>query len=119
MVIEKMIEEKIYSEENFLFWNAQFLDRFYANPDEKLLEEEPPCCGNIDRLYYAWQAGTNEYLANKYKFSVPEWVYKDFYYINKKPYFRLPNNAIVNIIFCPEEFRLRSVFILGRDMVRV
>jgi hypothetical protein len=65
------------------------------------------------------KSGTNEYLANKYNICIPDWVYKDFHYINKRPYFRLPNNIIANIIFYPEKFRLRSVFILERDMVGV
>jgi hypothetical protein len=79
MVIEKMIEEKDYSEDNFLFWNSQFLDNFYASPDENLLEEEPPYCKHIDRLYY----------------------------------------IITNIMFCPEEFRLREVVKLIMDKFKM
>lgn len=103
-----------------------FLDVFYScrNDKEKmydLIKREPRQYKNVPDYQYAMCAATANKLANDYDIEVPDWVWKDRYYM-KEMYFgnvRKGRLRMYNMLYSPAEFKHRGLFVDENILMRV
>lgn len=103
-----------------------FLDVFYSCKDDKdkmfdLIKREPKYYKNVRDYQYAMCAATANKLANDYDLEVPDWVWKDRYYM-KKMYFgnvRKGRLRMYNMLYSPAEFKHRGLFVDENILMRV
>jgi len=103
-----------------------FLDVFYSFKDDKdkmfdLIKWEPKHYKNVLDYQYAMCAATANKLANDYDFEVPDWVWKDRYYM-KEMYFanvRKGRLRMYNMLYSPAEFKHRGLFLDENILMRV
>lgn len=109
----------------FPILKGDFLDKFYSSaPEEKflMLLEEPETYPSIPNWIYAYLAGMVHKLSNDFTLAVPEWVFKDKYYLSE-PYFS--DNAsndhlkIYLMYTSPSEFKHRNIFTSEDTLKRV
>ena len=87
-----------------------FLHEFNAKPSEIALREEP--C-RLDKINGAWLAAAAEQLAYQNDFSIPDWVYKDEYFL-EEPFFASSIEGLKPLLIMesPVPFRRRGIFVL-------
>lgn len=103
-----------------------FLDVFYSFQDSKekmyaLIQNEPEQFGNVPNYQYAMCAAAANKLANDYDLEVPDWVWKDRYYM-KEMYFgnvRKSRLRMYNMLYSPAEFKHRGLFVDENILKRV
>lgn len=103
-----------------------FLDVFYSCKDEKdkmldLIKREPKQYKNVPDYQYAMCAATANKLANDFDVKVPDWVWKDRYYM-KEMYFanvRQGRLRMYNMLYSPAEFKHRGLFVDENILMRV
>ena len=103
-----------------------FLDVFYScrNDKEKmydLIKREPRQYKNVPDYQYAMCAATANKLANDHDMEVPNWVWKDRYYL-KEMYFgnvRKGRLRMYNMLYSPAEFKHRGLFVDENILMRV
>ncbi len=86
-----------------------------------LIKGEPRNHPDVPDYQYAICAATANQLANDYALDVPEWVWKDRYYM-KKMYFgnvRKGRLRMYNMLYSPAEFKHRGLFLDENILVRV
>lgn len=105
---------------------GDFLDYFYDSDrtsEERfvLIKDEPVRYDSVQQRDYAFLAATAHTLALEYKLIVPDWVMKDFYFL-EKPYFALDAKGdlrIVLLLESPPCFRIRNIFVSENVLSRV
>ena len=103
---------------------ANFLDEFYAAPDESALSEPPellaPRSGDQGRVEDAYLAATAEHLAAAYHFQIPVWVVDDSRKLHR-PWFasQLESLRAVLLLESPPTFRSRNLFVSENALTRV
>jgi hypothetical protein len=103
-----------------------FLDVFYLYTEDKrkmfkLIKDEPNNYQNVPDYQYAMCAAVANKLANDYSLKVPNWVWKDRYYM-KEMYFaniRKGRLRIYNMLYSPAEFKHRGLFVDENILMRV
>jgi hypothetical protein len=102
---------------------ANFLDEFYAAPNENALTAVPaflaPALSEIGQVQDAYLAATAEELARGYGFSVPSWVAAETRKLHR-PWFASPLAALraVLILESPAAFRARNLFVSENALSR-
>lgn len=102
---------------------ANFLDEFYAAPNQKALTEAPvllaPSRGYSGSVEDAYLAATAEELARAYQFPVPAWTVAETRKLHQ-PWFASPLAALraVLLLESPAAFRSRNLFISGNALTR-
>lgn len=96
-----------YGDFDILF--RDFLHEFNYNPTEDRLNEEPLI---IDKIKNAFLAATAEQLAYQNDFNIPEWVYKEKYFLDE-PFFAISSQGFKPLLIMesPVPFRKRNIFI--------
>ena len=103
---------------------ANFLDEFYAAPNESSLSESPellaPRFGDPGRVQDAYLAATAEYLAAAHHLSIPSWVLHETRKLHR-PWFasQLASLRAVLLLESPPSFRSRNLFISENALTRV
>lgn len=103
-----------------------FLDVFYSCKDDKekmfaLIKREPQYYKNVPDYQFAICAATANKLSNDYDLEVPDWVWKDRYYM-KEMYFgnvRKGRLRMYNMLYSPAEFKHRGLFVDENILMRV
>ena len=111
---------------NFSLSLRGFLDIFYSCKGDKekmfdLIKREPQYYKNVPDYQYAMCAATANKLANDYDLEVPDWVWKDRYYM-KEMYFgdiRKGRLRMYNMLYSPAEFKHRGLFVDENILMRV
>ena len=102
---------------------ANFLDEFYAAPNEKALAAQPallaPILGEPGRVQDAYLAATAEELCCARKFSVPLWTNEAARKL-QRPWFASPLAALRTVLLLesPPAFRSRNLFISENALTR-
>jgi hypothetical protein len=101
---------------------ANFLDRFYADPDSKALADEPPLIEGrheMGAVMDAYLASTAEELARTHGLPMPDWVFKPGRAL-KRPWFAstLASLRAVLIHESPATFRARNLFVSANALSR-
>ena len=102
---------------------ANFLDEFYATPNETALAAQPvllaPIFGEPGRVQDAYLAATAEELARARKFSVPLWTDEATRKL-QRPWFASPLAALRTVLLLesPPAFRSRNHFISENALTR-
>ena len=96
-------------EEGFDILFRDFLHEFNARPSETALKEEPY---PLDKIKDAYLAAAAEQLAYQNDFSIPEWVYKNKYFL-EEPFFASSNEGLKPLLIMesPVPFRRRGIFV--------
>ena len=95
---------------------ANFLDAFYAEPEQRFLDPTPvllaPKFGDAGRVQDAYLAATAEELARKFTLQVPAWVADQARQL-RRPWFAstLDGLRTVLILESPPAFRSRNLFV--------
>lgn len=103
---------------------ANFLDEFYAAPDESALSEPPELLasesGDQGLVQDAYLAATAEYLAAAHRFNIPAWVVDDDRKLHR-PWFasQLASLRAVLLLESPPSFRSRNLFVSENALTRV
>jgi hypothetical protein len=102
---------------------ANFLDEFYAGPNEAALADTPallaPRFGNTGRVQDAYLAATAEELARRYDLPPPDWAASAERSLHK-PWFATPLAALraVLLLESPPAFRARNLFVSENALSR-
>lgn len=102
---------------------ANFLDDFYATPNDKALAPEPQLLasrsGAPGGVQDAFLAATAEHLACQYGLAVPAWVMSDRRALHN-PWFASPLAALraVLLLESPVAFRSRNLFVSENALSR-
>jgi hypothetical protein len=102
---------------------ANFLDEFYAAPNDGALADSPallaPQFGDTGRVQDAYLAATAEELARRFNLHVPSWTTGDERALHK-PYFATPLAAVraVLLLESPPAFRARNLFVSENALSR-
>jgi hypothetical protein len=102
---------------------SNFLDAFYAQPNQRFLNPVPPLLepkfGDAGLAQDAYLAATAEELARKYKLSVPAWVSDESRKLHH-PWFAstLAGLRAVLILESPPAFRSRNLFVSENALSR-
>ncbi len=123
--LRQVIEESARGNDFSLSFRG-FLDVFYSCKDDKdrmlaLIEREPRYHKNVPDYQYAMCAAAANKLANDHGLDVPDWVWKDRYYM-KKMYFgnvRKGKLRMYNMLYSPAEFKHRGLFVDENILLRV
>jgi hypothetical protein len=103
---------------------ANFLDEFYAAPNEKALADAPPLLaqkfGGRGRVQDAYLAATAEKLASDNHFPVPAWTEAETRKLHS-PWFASSLAALRTVLLLesPAAFRSRNLFISENALARV
>jgi len=103
-----------------------FLDIFYSCKNDKekmfaLIKREPQYYKKVPDYQFAICAATANKLSNDYGLEVPDWVWKDRYYM-KDMYFgnvRKGKLRMYNMLYSPAEFKHRGLFVDENILMRV
>ncbi len=105
--------------EDFRVQFYDWLDDFYHYPElrPRLLAEEPPPLA--EPRYEAFVAAAVHQLCLDYGLPVPDWVYKDRFYL-EDPWFYPPelNLRAIEIAESPAAFRARNIFTFANVLER-
>ena len=95
---------------------VSFLDDFRRNPNPESLQEIDSL-GIIEGAFYA---GLVEEMAKEQNFSVPDWVYKDIYYLSEPLFFNglTGDSRIITALESPLSFKTRNIFIGSNTFCR-
>lgn len=110
--------------ESFDLCLANFLDEFYAEPNEAALADEPaPLAsrfGETGRVQDAYLAATAEELARRFALPVPSWPAAEGRAL-RRPWFASPLAALraVLLLESPPSFRARNLFVSENALTRV
>jgi hypothetical protein len=110
--------------EVFDLYLSNFLDEFYAAPDQSALVHTPellaPKFGEQGRVQDAYLAATAEYLAAMNHFPIPQWVVGDNRQLHQ-PWFasQLASLRAVLLLESPATFRARNLFVSENALTRV
>ena len=102
---------------------ANFLDEFYAAPNETALAVQPvflaPIFGEPGRVRDAYLAATAEELCRAQIFSIPVWTDAETRKLHR-PWFASPLSALRTILLLesPPAFRSRNLFISENALTR-
>lgn len=103
-----------------------FLDIFYSYKGDKnkmyaLIKHEPKHYENVPDYQYAICAAAAHKLANDYGLEVPEWVWKDKYYMKEMFFGNIGKTRlrIYNMLYSPAEFKHRGLFVDENILMRV
>jgi len=118
--MESWYKEKDYSWTSFWLMFGTFLDRFYANKDVKMIEEEPFENINVSKEIRAFVSASVDYLSNSIEAVTPAWTKKKEAKL-EEPFF--PSNLkgeirAVMLIESPIEFKTRNIYVLGNVLSR-
>ncbi len=119
-IINNMIEEERFTEEDYWHHAGNFLDRFRYAPKEEDLQLEPIYDERVWKYAYAFVAATIEKLANENNFKIPAWCNKQLYH-PENPYFlcnATDDFRIILIHTTPEEFMNHNLFVLDTVLTR-
>ncbi len=103
---------------------ANFLDEFYAVPNEGALAAEPPLLvpsrGEVGARCDAYLAATAEELARAYSLRCPGWTAAESRWLHR-PWFASPLASLraVLILESPPAFRARNLFVSENALTRV
>lgn len=109
--------------ESFDHCLANFLDEFYASPNEKALAESPAllalCVGVLGRVQDAYLAATAEELARAHGLVIPNWTAASTRTLHH-PWFASPLAALRTVLLLesPAAFRSRNLFISANALSR-
>lgn len=103
-----------------------FLDVFYSFQGSKekmyaLIQNEPEQFENVPEYQYAMCAAAANKMANDYDLEVPDWIWKDQYYMTEM-YFgnvRKGRLRMYNMLYSPAEFKYRGLFVDENILKRV
>jgi hypothetical protein len=102
---------------------ANFLDEFYAAPNEGALAEAPvllaPAFGEQGQVQDAYLAATAEELARARQFFAPAWIEAEVRKLHR-PWFASPLAALraVLLLESPTAFRARNLFVSENALTR-
>lgn len=103
-----------------------FLDIFYSCKDDKekmfaLIKQEPQYSKNVPDYQFAICAATANKLANDYNLEVPDWVWKDRYYMKEMHFGNVRKGRLrmYNMLYSPAEFKHRGLFVDENILMRV
>lgn len=103
-----------------------FLDIFYSCKDDKekmfaLIKQEPQYSKNVPDYQFAICAATANKLANDYNLEVPDWVWKDKYYMKEMHFGNVRKGRLrmYNMLYSPAEFKHRGLFVDENILMRV
>ena len=103
-----------------------FLDIFYSCKDDKekmyaLIKREPQYSKNVPDYQFAICAATANKLANDYNLEVPDWVWKDRYYMKEMHFGNVRKGRLrmYNMLYSPAEFKHRGLFVDENILMRV
>lgn len=109
----------------FPILKGNFLDEYFSSaPEEKVLMllGEPEAYPDIPIWIYAFLAGMVHKLSNDFSLVVPDWIFKDMYYLDE-PYFseNVTNDhlKIYLMYTSPSEFKHRNIFTSEDTLKRV
>lgn len=103
---------------------ANFLDEFYAAPNENALTDTPPLLaensGETGRVQDAYLAATAERLAHDFNLRTPDWTASDSRKLHR-PWFAssLASLRAVLLLESPASFRARNLFVSENALNRV
>jgi hypothetical protein len=103
---------------------ANFLDEFYASPNEAALSPTPPLLaphfGEIGQVEDAYLAATAEELARAFNLPVPAWTDAEDRKLHR-PWFASPLAALRAglLLESPAGFRSRNLFVSENALTRV
>jgi hypothetical protein len=109
--------------ESFDLSLRNFLDHFYAHPNESALAAEPaslrevvPKLGEVEDAYLA---ATAEWLAWKYNLPPPRWAFNESRWL-RRPWFASPLSALRGLLLIesPAPFRSRNLFVSENALSR-
>lgn len=112
--LKELSQRYLQSEDNFDILFRDFLHEFNASPSETALKEEPY---PLDKIKSAYLAAVSEQLAYQNDFSIPEWVYKDEYFL-EEPFFAGSTEGLKPLLIMesPVPFRRRGIFVSARAL---
>jgi hypothetical protein len=102
---------------------ANFLDEFYAAPNERALADPPallaPQLGEMGRVEDAYLAATAEELARCFCLPQPAWTAGEDRHLHR-PWFATPMDAVraVLLLESPPAFRARNLFVSENALSR-
>ena len=102
---------------------ANFLDEFYAAPNESALSDRPellaPQSGDQGRVQDAYLAATAEHLAAAWHYQIPAWVVDDARKLHR-PWFasQLESLRAALLLESPPTFRSRNLFVSENALTR-
>jgi len=107
--LKELAQLYLQGKDSFDILFRDFLHEFNHNPLEYRLSEEPL---KIDKIKNAFLAATAEQLAYQNDFTIPEWVYKDEYFLDE-PYFASSVEGLKPLLIMesPVPFRRRGIFV--------
>lgn len=109
--------------------NGDFLDEFYHAPKDQrqsFIDFEPPQSPSqtADRYFYAYCAAEAEKLAHDFNLTVPLWVERQYFFLEKPDYAGYPAECIPHRLRLsleknsPFEFARRNLFVTSNVLER-
>ena len=113
---------KIHNQDNYWLDFGNWLDDVWIRNlcTNATLQNEPEWF-NMAAEQRAFFAGVAHHIAKAKNLDVPEWVYKDQYFLDE-PYFSLNAKGKLQLALLaesPQEFRVRNIFISANTLDRV
>ena len=93
---------RVNTSESFWISFGDFLDEFYRQTDQnrqQMIMQEPVDGAQVDRVFKAMFAAAVHKLANDYMLDVPDWVWKDEYYMTDEPFFDCNAKGSLRLLF--------------------
>lgn len=114
------VSEQVHTWEDFRVHFYDWLDDFYRFPAhrERMVQDE--IAPLFDQRIAAFIAAAVHHLCMRHHLPVPQWVYKDCYYL-PDPWFYPPelNLRAIEIVESPAAFRDRNIFTFANVLERV
>lgn len=122
--IDKLVKNVKYDKDNKALYFGEWLDNFYNSSSyiKSLILNKEPIYINDDKVFMSYIAGATEFLSNKFKIDVPEWVnnnkyfYKGIYYAYNTKIDDFKKYLKINT---PEEFKKRNLYVGENILKRV
>ncbi|MCX8037712.1 MAG: hypothetical protein N3D11_11835 [Candidatus Sumerlaeia bacterium] len=118
------VAERTLAGDDFGRCLANFLDGFYAAPNQAALDPTPallaPRFGEVGRIEDAYLAATAEELARAYGLNAPRWIAGEDRRLHR-PWFasELPSLRATLLLESPTGFRSRNLFVSANALSRV